>query len=130
MEWLTNLLGMGGPTSSFGALASGPGAGGAAPGLGAAQGAFGAFNPTNPAQTNGMAAANGAPPPGGGGMQLPGIWGKMLGQQGGGAAAPGGASAGGGNNFALQQAMSLLKPAPMAAPQMMKLLSGPGAGGM
>ena len=131
MEWLSSLLGLGGgQTAPFGSLAGGAGGAGGGGTLPAA-----------------------APQMMGAGMQLPGIFGKFLNQ---GAGNPGpysgysgalgsmGANinpqsgqismqpgAGGGqpnNQFAMNQAMNLLKPQPIQAPPMMKLLSGPGAG--
>lgn len=64
-------------------------------------------------------------------FQLPGIFGKFLGQgQGGGAPNTNVTGNSGGQNFGLNQAMSLMKQPQMQQPNWMHLLSGPHGGGM
>lgn len=79
---------------------------------------------------SGMAnpAASPTPAPTSGGMQLPGIWGKMLGQGGGTGTTGSGLS--GGQSGALGQALNLMKGPQMQPVNWMHLLSGPGGGGM
>jgi hypothetical protein len=108
MEWLTNLLNFNNNSGSspFGALG-------------------GSTAMTPPAG----AAAPAAPPPAApGGMQLPGLLGKLMGQQpqqGQTGTQPGLLGQGtGNNNMLLNQAMQLMKPPQMQVPQM-NLLSGP-----
>lgn len=121
MEWLTNLLGFANNgTSPFGALS---GSTAMTPPGGAAQPAAASPAPAAPAAT---------PQPAAGGMQLPGLLGKLMGQQGqtgtgtGTGTQPGLLGGSGSNNSALLgQAMNLLKGQQIQAPPMMNLLSGP-----
>jgi hypothetical protein len=139
MEWLTNLLGFSNQgTSPFGSLSGSsamtpPGGGGGgyngpAGNIGFGQG----VGATGPIPAAAMPPAGGGAP---GGMQMPGLLGKLLGQQpqagaagatggAGGALGLGGAS-GGSSGALLGQALGLLKGQQIQAPPMMNLLSGP-----
>lgn len=115
MEWLTNLLGFSNQGSSpFGALGGASNYSGPTGNIGYGTG-VGATGPIPATQ-----------PQASGGMQLPGIWGKLLGQQQGGGGQSGlGGGTSGGQNALLSQALGLMKPPPISQPQWMNLLSGP-----
>jgi hypothetical protein len=123
MEWLNNLLGFSNQGSSpFGAFGGGSGASGGYSGPWGNMGNGTGVGPTGPIP----ASAN---PSGGGGMQLPGIWGQMMGQQQGAQGQQGqqNNSMSPQQQFLLNQAFGLIKGPQLQPAPMMNLLSGPGA---